>query len=170
MGAFEAFRASLVTIRIQYSIFLVFSWECLEISASLSISWTIPSHMVLVSSCHSLSLAHFPLGFHIVFFSWFDTFFRFVVTFYLMFWDVLIDHAHFFTFLTCHGLGTSFFGRFAYFYFQPDIFITKRWKTCFHIHTIFERFTFIILSFFFMELGLKVNQGYFVIDGVSISW
>ena len=23
--------------------------------------------------------------------------------------------------------------------------------------------------FFFMELGLKVNQGYFVIDGVSIS-
>ena len=155
MGASESLRGHFSHNMDPILHLLVSSRECLDIDTSLSISWTTPCHMVLVSSCHSLSLAHFPLGFHIVFFSWFDTFFRFVVTFYLMFWDVLIDHAHFFTFLTCHGLGTSFFGRFAYFYFQPDIFITKRWKTCFHIHTIFERFTFITLSFFLLSLGWK---------------
>ena len=38
---------------------LVSSWECLEISASLRISWTTLYCMVLVSSCRSLSLAHF---------------------------------------------------------------------------------------------------------------
>ena len=38
---------------------LVSSWECLEINASLSISWTTPCCMVLVSSCCPLSLAHF---------------------------------------------------------------------------------------------------------------
>ena len=59
MGAFEAFRASLVTIRIQYSIFMVFSWECLEISASLSISWTIFCHVVLIHSSLLLSLTYF---------------------------------------------------------------------------------------------------------------
>ena len=72
-----------------------------------------------------------------VFFSWVDTFFRFVVTSYLTFWDMLIDYADIFTFFTCHGLGTSFLGQFAYFYFQPDIFITERWNACFHIHAIF---------------------------------
>ena len=39
--------------------FLVSNRECLDIGASLSISWTTPFCMVLVSSCHSLSLAHF---------------------------------------------------------------------------------------------------------------
>ena len=38
---------------------LVSSWECLEVSASLSINWTTLYCMVLVSSCRSLSLAHF---------------------------------------------------------------------------------------------------------------
>ena len=38
---------------------LVSSWECLDISASLSISWTTPYCIVLVSSCCSLSLTHF---------------------------------------------------------------------------------------------------------------
>ena len=38
---------------------LVSSWECLEISESLSISWTTLCCMVLVSSCRSLSLARF---------------------------------------------------------------------------------------------------------------
>ena len=38
---------------------LVSSWECLEISASLGISWTTLYCMVSVSSCRSLSLAHF---------------------------------------------------------------------------------------------------------------
>ena len=34
----------------------------------------------------------------------------------------------------------------------------------------FESFVFITLSFLlFIELGLKVNQGYFVIDGVLFS-
>ena len=38
---------------------LVSSWECLEINASLSISWTTIYCMVLVSSCRSLSLTCF---------------------------------------------------------------------------------------------------------------
>ena len=39
--------------------FLVSNQGCLNIGASLSISWTIPSCMVLVSFCRSLSLKHF---------------------------------------------------------------------------------------------------------------
>ena len=38
---------------------LVSNWECLDIGVSLSISWTIPYCMVLVSSCRSLSLSYF---------------------------------------------------------------------------------------------------------------
>ena len=39
--------------------FLVFSWDDLDISASLSISWTTICCVVLVSSCRLLSLARF---------------------------------------------------------------------------------------------------------------
>ena len=39
--------------------FLVSNQGCLDIGASLSISWTIPSCIVLVSSCHSFSLKYF---------------------------------------------------------------------------------------------------------------
>ena len=141
---------------------LVSSQECLDISASLSISWTTPCCMVLVSSCRSLSLAHFlpRASDSLLFLSWH------ILSVYCHFLlDILgyvhWSYSHIFTFFTCHGLSTSFFGQFAWFYFQPDIFITKRWKACFHIHTIFERFAFITLSFFSMELGLKVNQRYF---------
>ena len=105
---------------------LVSSRECLDIDASLSISQTTPYCMISVSSCHSLSLPHFLLrGFRQISFLKLALF-RFVVTFYLTFQDMLIDYAHFFTFFTCHGLNTSFFGRFAYFNFQPNIFIIER--------------------------------------------
>ena len=39
--------------------FLVFNQECLDIGESLSINWTTPCYMVLVSSCCLLSLEHF---------------------------------------------------------------------------------------------------------------
>ena len=39
--------------------FLVFNQECLDIGESLSINWTTPCCMVLVSSCCLLSLEHF---------------------------------------------------------------------------------------------------------------
>ena len=56
---------------------------------------------------------------------------------------MLIDYAHIFIFFTYHGFDTSLFGRLTWFYFQLDIFIIKRWKAGFHIHTIFEMFAFI---------------------------
>ena len=59
-----------------------------------------------------------------------------------------------------------------WFDFQLDahIFITERWKTHFHIHTFFERFALITLSFSLLwSSSWRLNQGYFGIDWVSIS-
>ena len=129
---------------------LVSSWECLEMSASLSISWTTLYCMVLVSSCRSLSLAHFLprtldsllfLGWHIL---------SVVVTFYLMFWDMFIDYAHFFIFFTYHGLDISFFGWVAWFYFQPDFHYKKVKGKFSHSHHFFEMFAFTTWSFFYI--------------------
>ena len=39
------------------------------------------------------------------------------------------------------------------------IFILERWTTHLHIHTFFERFVFIILSFSFKKLKLEVKSG-----------
>ena len=70
---------------------------------------------------------------------------------YFFFWSICL-------FLFSTWYFRVIFGRSAYFYFQPDIFITKRWKTRFHIYIFFERFALITLSFFlFMELELKVE-------------
>ena len=54
-----AFRASVVTVWIQYSLFLVSSWECLEIGMSLSIGWITFRLDTLVCVFHSMSLACF---------------------------------------------------------------------------------------------------------------
>ena len=49
------------------------------------------------------------------------------------------------------------------------IFIIENVKGILSHSYLFNKFALITLSFSFMELGLKVNQGYFVIDGVLIS-
>ena len=77
LRAFEAALVSLDTILY----FLVSDRECLDIGVSLSINWTTSCCMVLVSSCCSLSLAHFLLMVSdSFFFSWVNTFFWLIVT------------------------------------------------------------------------------------------
>ena len=153
----RAFKVALVTLDpIHY--LLVSDRECLDIGASLSISCTTPCCMVLVYSYCSLSLTHFlSMVSNSLFF---------------LSWHILSVDCHrawhfgicsLIRLISLHSspiMGSIFHSLvdlLIYIYFQPDIFFTKRWKTCFHIHTIFERFAFITLSFFFMELGLKVN-------------
>ena len=52
----------------------------------------------------------------------------------------------------------SLFDHWFNFQLDAHFFITKRWKTLFHIYIFFERFALITLSFFlFMELELKVK-------------
>ena len=112
-------------------------------------------HVILDYVFHLLSLTCFlPRAF--VFPSWFDTSFHFVVA-YLMLRDMFIDHDHLFILYTYHEFDTPFFCLILDLIFRLDahFFITKRWKTCFHIHTSFERFTLITLSFF--SYGARVE-------------
>ena len=59
MGAFESLQGCFSHNMDPVLHLLVSNRECLYIGASLSISWTTPCCMVLVSSYRSLSLAHF---------------------------------------------------------------------------------------------------------------
>ena len=136
---------------------LVSSRECLDISTSLSISWTTPCYMVLVSSCRSLSLAHFLPGASdsLLFLSWHIL----LVCCHFML-DVLgYVHWSCSPFYILHLSWASYFilWSICLFLFSTWYFHYRKVKTCFHIHTIFERFAFITLSFFFIELRLKVN-------------
>ena len=86
----------MVTVRIQYSLFLVSSWECLEIGLSLSIGRITFRLDALVCVFHSISLACFlPRAF--VIFSWLGTPLHFVVT-HLM----LRGYVHWSSFHTVH--------------------------------------------------------------------
>ena len=50
-----------------------------------------------------------------------------------------------------------FFWSICLFLFSTQYFHCRKVKACFHIHTTFERFVFITLSLFFIELRLKMN-------------
>ena len=113
-------------------------------------------HVTLVCSFHSMSLSCFlPRAF--VFLSWFDTSIHFVVTCWML-WDMFIT-----IFLHCTPITGpilhSLFDPWFNFRLDAHMFITKRWKTHFHIHTFFERVALITLPFFsLMELELKVDS------------
>ena len=67
----RAFRASLVTVRIQYSLFLVSSRECSEIGMSFNISWITFFHVALDYSFHSMNLTcFFSQGFRLSLLAW----------------------------------------------------------------------------------------------------
>ena len=89
--------------------YFVSSWECLEISTSLSICWITFCLVALDSFSYLMSLACFlPKAFLSL--SWFGTSFHFAIT-CLMLWDMLVDHDHIFTPYTYHGPSTPFFVR-----------------------------------------------------------
>ena len=89
--------------------FLVFSWECLEISTSFSINWITFYHVTLDYSFHSMSLAciFFSLGLLSLSLGFGAS--SQLVVFCLVFWDMFIDDDHLFTPYTYHGLNAPFF-------------------------------------------------------------
>ena len=167
----RAFRASLVTVRIQYSLFLVSSWECSEIGLSLSIGWITFVMSPWVVFFHSTSLSCFlPRAF--VFLSWLDVPLHFVVT-YLMLQDMFIDHDHLvFALYTYHVPDTSFFvWSLIQFSTRRSYVHYRKVKGMFLHPYFFERFALITLSFFLSwSSSRRLIQGYVVTDGVSISW
>ena len=157
MGAFESLWG-----RFSHSMdlvlhLLVSNQEYLDIGASLSISWTTPCCMVLVSFCHSLSLAHFLprtldsllfLGWHIL-----SVCCHFLLN--------VVGYAHWlcshFYILNVSWAWYFIFWLICIFLFSTWYFHCRKVKACFHIHTTFERFVFITLLLFFIELRLKMN-------------
>ena len=131
--------------------------ECLDIDTSFSISWTTISYMVLVSSCCSLSLAHFlpKASDSLLFLSWH------ILSVCCHFLLDVLGYAHWSCslFYILHLSWARYFilWSICLFLFSTRYFYYRKVKGMFHIHTIVERFAFITLSFFFMDLGLKVN-------------
>ena len=128
---------------------LVSNWECLEISASLSISWTTLYCMVLVSSCRSLRAHFLPrtsdslffLGWHIL-----SVCCHFLLN--------VLGYAHwlcsfFFIFFTYHGLDTSFFGWLVWFYFQPDFHYRKVKDRFSHSHHFWDVHIYHLIIFLY---------------------
>ena len=136
---------------------LVSNQKCLDIGASLSINWTISCFMVLVSSFRSLSLAHFlpSASNNLLFLS------RHILSVCCHFLLDVLGYAHWLCslFYILHLSWAQYFilWLICLFLFSTQYFYYRKVKGMFHIHTIVERFAFITLSFFFMDLGLKVN-------------
>ena len=126
---------------------------------SFSISWIIFCHVALDYFFHSMSLTCF-LSRAFIIISWLDTPFHFVFI-HLMLWDMfMIIFLHYtpITGSVPHHLFDPWFD----FRLDAHIFIIERWKAHFHIHTFFERFALITLSFFFLwSSSWRLNQGYF---------
>ena len=102
---------------------------------------------------HSMSLSCFlPRAF--VFLSWFDTSIHFVVTCWML-WDMFIT-----IFLHCTPITGpilhSLFDPWFNFRLDAHMFITKRWKTHFHIHTFFRGFLWSPCHFF--SYGARVES------------
>ena len=136
---------------------LVSNQEYIDIGASLSINWTIPCFMVMVSSFRSLSVAHFlPRASNsLLFLS------RHILSVCCHFLLDVLGYAHwpcsFFYILHLSWARYFILWSICLFLFSTRYFYYRKVKGMFHIHTIVERFAFITLSFFFMDLGLKVN-------------
>ena len=165
----RVFRASLVTVWIQYSLFLVSSWECLEIGLGLSIGRITFRLVALVCVFHSISLACFlPRAFVII--SWLGTPLHFVVTHSIL-WDMFTDHL--FILYTYHGLSTSsFVWSLVRFSTRCSYFHYRKVKDTFSYSHIFReiRLDHLITFFFSWSSSWRLSQGYFGLDWVSISW
>ena len=116
--------------------------------------WVTFRLVALVCVFHLMSLACFLLR-AFVLISWLDTPLHFVVT-YLILWDTFMI-----TFLHClpitGSVPHSLFDHWFDFRLDARISIIERWKTHFHIHTFFERFALITLSFLF-SYGARVES------------
>ena len=126
---------------------------------SFSISWITFYHVTLDYSFHTMSLAciFFPWGFRLSLLvlahhlSWLSFVWCFGICSLMM---IIFLHCTLIMGLILHSLFDHWFN----FQLDAHFFITKRWKTLFHIYTLFERFTLITLSFFlFMKLELKIK-------------
>ena len=157
MGASESLRGRFSHSMDPILHLLVSNRECLDIAASLSISWTTPCYIVLVSSYRSLSLAYFLPGASDSLIS----LSRHILSVCCHFMLDVFGYVHWSCspFYILHLSWTLYFilWSICLFLFSTWYFHYRKVKACFHIHTIFERFAFITLSFFFIEFRLKVN-------------
>ena len=134
---------------------LVSNRECLYIGASLSISWTTPCCMVLVSSYRSVSLAHFlpRVLDSLIFLS------RHILLVCCHFLLDVLGYAHWscslFYFLHMSWAWYFIIWSICLFLFSTRYFIKERWKTFFHIHNAFERSLLSPYYFSLWSLGWK---------------